>query len=125
MDAAYLPEGLNSSCNLLGSTKFESSSFGSGSGTASALSILRARMSRKKKKKAVERQVRKQGLAALERKPLGQALSRLLWLIFSRISSFVCIFVSLLERLVEFGGLGVTLCSQFSLFFHEENVQLA
>ena len=34
MDAAYFPEGLNSSCNLLGSTKFESSSFGSRSGTA-------------------------------------------------------------------------------------------
>jgi len=29
-------------------------------------------MSRKKKKKAVERQVRKQGLAALERKPWGE-----------------------------------------------------
>ena len=118
------PEGLNNSCDLLGSTKFESSSFGSGSETASALSILRARMSRKKKKKAVERQVRKQGLAALERKPLGLALLRLLWRIFSQISSFVCIFVSLLVLLVEFGDPGVMLCSQFWLFFHEGNVQL-
>jgi hypothetical protein len=32
--------------------------------------ILRARMSRKKKMKAVERQVRKQGFLALEKKPL-------------------------------------------------------
>ena len=93
MDAAYFPDGLNSSCNLLGSTKFESSSFGSGSGTASALSILRARMSRKKKKKAVERQVRKQGVAALERKPLVPVLLRWLSQIYVRISSFVCIFV--------------------------------
>ena len=30
MDAAYFPEGLKRSCNLLGSTKFESSSFGIG-----------------------------------------------------------------------------------------------
>ncbi len=124
MDAAYFPEGLNSSCNLLGSTKFESSSFGSGSGTASALSILRARMSRKKKKKTVERQVRKQGLAALEKKPLGPALSRWLWRIFSRISSFICIFASLLGRLVEFDGPGVMLCSLFLLFSHEESERL-
>ena len=82
-------------------------------------------MSRKKKMKAVERQVRKQGLAALERKPLGRALSRLLWRIFARISSFVCIFVLRLLRLVESGGLGVMPCSRFSLFFHEGNVQLA
>ncbi len=65
---------LNSSCNLFGSTKFESSSFGSGSGTACAPSILRARMSRKKKMKAAERQVRKQEVAVLEKKPLGPAL---------------------------------------------------
>jgi hypothetical protein len=74
VDAAYFLEGLNSSCNLLGSTKFESSSFGSGSGTASALSILRARIFRKKKKKAVEMQVQKQGVVALERKPLVRVL---------------------------------------------------
>ena len=82
-------------------------------------------MSRKKKMKAVERQVRKQGFAALEKKPLVRVLSRWLWRIFSRISSFVCIFVLRLLRLVEFGGLGVMLCSQFLLFFHEGNVQLA
>ena len=81
-------------------------------------------MSRKTKKKAVERQVRKQGLAALEKKPLGPALLRWLWRIFSRISSFVCIFVSLLGRLVEFDDPGVMLCSQFLLSFHEENVRL-
>jgi hypothetical protein len=34
VDAAYFPEGLNNSWSLLGSTKFESSSFGSGSETA-------------------------------------------------------------------------------------------
>jgi hypothetical protein len=79
----------------------------------------------KKKMKAVERQVRKQGLAALERKPLGRALSRLLLRIFSRISSFVCIFVLLFVLLVEFGGLGATPCSRFLLFFHEGNVPLA
>ena len=97
-----------------------------GSGTASALSILRARMSRKKKKKkeAVERQVRKQGLAASEKKPLGPVLLRLLWRIFSRISSFVCIFVLLLVRLAEFDDPGVVLCSLFLLSSHEESVLL-
>ena len=96
-----------------------------GSGTASALSILRARMSKKKKKKkAVERQVRKQGLAASEKKPLGPVLLRLLWRIFSRISSFVCIFVLLLVRLVEFDDPGVVLCSLFLLSSHEESVLL-
>ncbi len=96
MDAAYFPEGLNSSCNLLGSTKFESSSFGSGSGTACAPSILRAKMSRKKKMKAVERQVRKQVVAAMVKKLLGPALSRWLSRIFSRISHlFAFLFDSL------------------------------
>jgi hypothetical protein len=92
VDAAYFLEGMNNNCNLLGSTKFESSSFSSGSGTAWAPSILRARMSRKKKMKAAERQVRKQGVAPLAKKLLGRALLRLLFWIFSRISSFVCIF---------------------------------
>ena len=124
MDAAYFPEGLYSSCSLLGSTKLESSSFGSGSGTAPAPSILRARMSRKKKMKAVERQVRKQGLAASEKNPLGPVLLRWLWQIFSRISSFVCIFVLLLVRLAEFDDPGVVLCSLFLLSSHEESVLL-
>jgi hypothetical protein len=82
VDPAYFPEGLNKCCNLLGSMKFESSSFGSGYGTACAPSILRARMSRKKKMKVAERQVWKQGVAALVRKPLGPALLRLLSRIF-------------------------------------------
>ncbi len=67
---SVFPEGLNKSCSLLGSMKFESSSFSSG--TACAPSILRARMSRKKKMKVAERQVQKQGVAALVRKRRGQ-----------------------------------------------------
>jgi hypothetical protein len=65
VDAVYFLEGLNSSCSLLGSMKLESSSLGSGSGTAWAPSILRARMSRKKEMKVAERQVQKQGITAL------------------------------------------------------------
>jgi hypothetical protein len=83
VDAAYFLEGLNKGCSLLGSTKFESSSFGSKSGTAWAPSILRARMSRKKKIKAPERQVRKQGVAVSARKPLGPVLLKLLSQIFN------------------------------------------
>ncbi len=86
VDAVYFTEGRNNSCSLLASTKFESSSFGSGSGTAWAPFILRARMSRKMKMKDPERKVQKQGVAALVRKLLAQALSRRLWQIFSRIS---------------------------------------
>ncbi len=82
VDEAYFLEGLIKSCNLVGLTKFESSSFGSGSRTAWAPSILRARMSRKKKMKAAEKQVQKQGVAALVRKPLGPALLQLLSWIF-------------------------------------------
>jgi hypothetical protein len=69
-----IPEGLNNSCSLLGSTLFESSSFGSGSGTAWAPFILRARMSRQKKRKDTERKVQKQGVAALVKKLLAPAL---------------------------------------------------
>jgi hypothetical protein len=58
-------------------------------------------MSRKKKMKSVERQVWKQGLAALEKKLLWPALLQLLSWIFSRISSSVWIFVLRLELLVE------------------------
>jgi hypothetical protein len=101
VDAAYFLEGLHRICSLLGSMKFESSSFGSGSGTAWAPSILRARMSRKKKMRDAERQVRKQGVAALVRKPLGRVLLQLLSQIFSQISSLVCISASLLEPQVE------------------------
>jgi hypothetical protein len=43
-------------------------------------------MSRKMKMKDPERKVQKQGVAALVRKLLAQALSRRLWQIFSRIS---------------------------------------
>jgi len=123
VDAVYFLEGLNSSCSLLGSMKLESSSLGSGSGTAWAPTILRARMSGKKKMKVAERQVQKQGITALVWKPLGLALLGLLSRIFWQISSFVCIFVSLLglgvECLVWLFGQDAKPCSQF-LFFCPE-----
>jgi hypothetical protein len=41
VEAAYFPDGQNNSCRLVGSTNFEFSSVGAGSGTALAPFILR------------------------------------------------------------------------------------
>ncbi len=49
VEAAYFPEGRKRSCSFAGVAAFASSSLGSGSGTAMAPFILRARSSRMKK----------------------------------------------------------------------------
>ncbi len=116
VDVAYLLEGRNKRCKLLGSTKLESSSFCSGCRTAWALSILRPRSSKQKKMNEVEMKVLKQGVAALAKKLRAPILSQPPWRIFARISSSICIlfvhpwpqFEVLLWLLCQ----GVELCSQ-------------